>query len=227
MRYKFIDFIRGTAFILMIIHHIYYFNPNIRRVPNHIQTIGSIARNLFIFLVGFGIGLSKDKKVFTKRNLDLFICSLLVTVVSYIFLPFNNFIFFGVLHFILFANLILRPISESNTCILLIGIIAYLMNIYIKKFNGTNDITGLILGRFTKTRSPLDIFSIFKWLPLVCMGIIFANINYKKVENVYQMGGSNKNINLMKLVELVGENSLYLYIAHVIPCLYWTSFKYN
>ena len=59
------------------------------------------------------------------------------------------------------------------------------------------------------------------------MGVIFANINYKNVENVYQLGGSNKNINLVRLVELIGENSLYLYIGHVIPCLYWASFKYN
>ena len=36
-----------------------------------------------------------------------------------------------------------------------------------KKFNGGNDIIGLILGRYTMTRNPLDIFSIFKWLPLV------------------------------------------------------------
>ena len=108
-----------------------------------------------------------------------------------------------------------------------IGILSYLMNNYLKKFRGTNDIFGLILGRYSISRAPLDIFSIFKWLPLVCAGIIFANLNYEEVENIYQSGGSKKNVNILRFIELIGENSLSFYLIHVIPCLYWTSFKYN
>lgn len=227
MRYKFIDFIRGTAFIFMIIHHIYYFNPNIRNLPDYVKMSGAIARNIFIFLVGFGIGISKNKSVFTKRNLNLLLASLIISLFSYYVLPNNNFIFFGVLHFILVSNFILRPISNSNICIISVGYLSYLMNILIKSYGGTNDIFGLILGRYSISRSPLDIFSIFKWLPLVCAGIIFANFNYEEVETIYQTGGSSNNFNFLKFTELVGENSLHLYLLHVIPCLYWTKSKYN
>ena len=227
MRYKFIDFVRGTAFIFMIIHHIYYFNPDIKMLPDNVQIIGSYARNIFIFLVGFGIGISKNKSVFTKRNLNLLLGSVIVSLFSYYVLPYKHFIFFGVLHFIFVANFILRPLSNSNLCIIAIGVFSYLMNIYLKEFGGTNDILGLILGRYSISRIPLDIFSIFKWLPLVCAGIIFANLNYEEIEDIYQSGGSKKNTNILRFIELIGENSLTLYLIHVVPCLYWASFKYN
>ena len=40
----------------------------------------------------------------------------------------------------------------------------------------------LILGSYTKTKWPLDIFPIFKWLPYVCFGLIIGK--YMKDHNL-------------------------------------------
>ena len=45
--------LRGIAFILMFIHHIFYFNPkNLYAVPDAVSICGTISRTIFIILVG-------------------------------------------------------------------------------------------------------------------------------------------------------------------------------
>lgn len=65
-RFDNLDFIRGTAFICMFIHHLFYFGilgsnkisgqkGVIRNTPDLVSSIGLLSRTTFIFLVGFGI----------------------------------------------------------------------------------------------------------------------------------------------------------------------------
>ena len=63
MRSNLIDFIRGIAFILMLIHHRYYFDPKYNSVPYEVDKIGLISRSLFILLVGFNIKFYNKKKI--------------------------------------------------------------------------------------------------------------------------------------------------------------------
>ena len=63
MRNDLIDMLRGIAFILMLIHHIFYFNPkSLFSVPDIVNIFGVISRTIFIILVGVSIGLFKNKK---------------------------------------------------------------------------------------------------------------------------------------------------------------------
>ena len=113
MRYNHIDFLRGIAFILMLIHHIHYFNPKKYSLPKNVKISGSFARSIFLLLVGVSISLSGKKKIITKKNLQLLMSAISITLVTYIFLPNNNIIFFGVIHFIFTAIIILKPISDN------------------------------------------------------------------------------------------------------------------
>ena len=86
MRSNIIDSIRGVAFILMLIHHFYYFNPNNSYVPKSVETIGLISRTLFVFLVGFNIKYYEKKKIKYRNQIKILIAALLVTFTTYIFL---------------------------------------------------------------------------------------------------------------------------------------------
>ena len=218
MRYNLIDFTRGIAFILMIVHHIHYFNPNDIIIPEYVEISGSFARSLFLFLVGVSISLSDKKSVFNLRHLYLLLSCIFITLITYIYLPDNNIIFFGVLHFIFLATTILKPISDNMTLIYIIGIVSFLINLYLKTLPGTNDIIGLIMGRYTISRMPIDIFPLFKWLPYVCIGIEAGRF-YKDLEL--------KSEEIFEPIELIGRNSLLLYVAHIIPCIVWMSQKHN
>ena len=69
MRYLFIDNLRGIAFILMIIHHVFYFKDVSNEYSTSyadnifVKSSGTIARTLFIFLVGLSLSISGKKKI--------------------------------------------------------------------------------------------------------------------------------------------------------------------
>jgi uncharacterized membrane protein len=107
-----IDNIRGVAFILMVIQHIFYFYD----VSNDYKTelslnslisgSGSIARTLFILLAGYSLKLSNDKsKSRVSKSLEIGIHALIITLVTYLLYP-NYFVIFGVLHFIALSTYI-------------------------------------------------------------------------------------------------------------------------
>lgn len=227
MRYNYIDFVRGIAFILMIIQHVYHFNPSTIKIPDSVSICGDISRSIFIILVGISMRLFYKKKETSileklsfngpyKKTYQTLLCALLVTFITYIFLPNNQIIFFGVLHFIATATIILKENSTNIPFVLFIFFLSFFFNIYIKQFGGSNNLIHLIFGGYTKSRFPLDIFPIFKWLPYVCVGILFGDFLEKYNFNT---GTINHPI------EFIGRNTLYLYILHVIPCIYWKSFE--
>ena len=111
MRLEFLDTIRGIAFILMFIFHIFLaldlfskYNYNINSSVLYI--IGLIARTLFILLLGVSLYLSyinskneKDyKKKQLKRSLQLLTAGIYVTIITYIVVP-DKYVVFGILHF--------------------------------------------------------------------------------------------------------------------------------
>jgi uncharacterized membrane protein len=230
MRYNLIDFVRGTAFLLMLIHHYFHFNPNIVSMPEIVNILGTVSRTIFIILVGISMRLFKtktkklsllDKIAFNgpyKKSYLILLSALIITFATYLFLPNNEIIFFGVLHFIAIATFIMKEFSSDISITILIGIISLIMSNYMITKRGSNNILHLILGGYTQTRFPIDIFPIFQWLPYVSFGIILGEyINKYNID--YGV--------IYEPIEFCGRNSLYLYILHVIPCIYWFSRKYK
>lgn len=214
-----IDFVRGVAFILMLTHHVYYFNPNIYYLPKTIERAGLISRTTFLILVGVSMSMfkSKKKKKSYKRARLMLLFSLIITIICKFCLPENKVIFFGVLHFITFAYFTMQNLSVLQSIIL--GIITILIKKYV--YIPTSDnIFNIILGSYTISKSPLDIFPILKWLPYVSLGTIIGGI--LKIFNF----DIEPNL-LTKPISLIGKNSLYLYLLHIIPCIIWSSKKYN
>jgi uncharacterized membrane protein len=226
MRDHLIDSIRGIVFLLMLVHHYYYFHPNHGTVPDFAQTSGTISRTIFIILVGVTMKLftsnkKKEKKKVNTKKYEILMGALGVTLATYLFLPKKNIIFFGILHFITTAIFLMEDVADDTSLSVLIGILAYIISTkVINKYNVSDNPINMILGSYSRTRSPIDMFPLLNWLPYISFGILLGDIMIKhKLTNLLP---ENK---ITMPLEYIGRNTLLYYMVHVIPSIYWMSSK--
>lgn len=205
MRNNLIDLLRFVAFILMTIHHFYYFNSKSKILSGNVELSGLISRTLFILLSGISINYRKDN----KKSKKIFMYGLLISVISNLLLDKKETIFFGVLHFIGLSSLIL---DDNIKKVILVLVFSIILNNFMKS-RITNNILYLIFSGRMGNLIPLDTFQILEWLPLYCVGILLGG--YIKENNV------DINIDLNDIVRYVSKNSLNLYMINVIVSLVW------
>jgi uncharacterized membrane protein len=215
MRYLFIDNLRGIAFLLMIIHHIFYFKDVSNGYSTSyadntfVKSSGIIARTLFIFLVGLSLSITdkKDKKSIKKRikrSAEILIHALIISFISYMFYP-DIFIRFGVLHFIAVASLLGSYFVDKKkltfVCMFLFAIL--------KPLSVNNTFIDTITGAKINYNM-MDHFPLFPWFGLVLFGLFIGkNIDLSKIEKTLSF------INYNPLTK-IGQNCLNLYTAHVV-----------
>ena len=209
-----LDNFRGIAFILMIIHHLFYFtdfsNNYSTNYSNNIiiNNIGKISRTLFIFLVGYSMVYSyKEKNYLKKRiknSLKILFHALLITIITYIYFP-NDYIRFGILHFIGTITLLLGvtvPFSLNGKLYYILLILFYYLDKYKYNLPKINSSIDFILYD-SQNIGMLDYFPLLSWTPIVLLGMIGASHNLDKIliEN--------------NLLTLIGQSSLNLYTGHI------------
>ena len=213
-----IDFLRGIAVIFMVVYHLFSLidgkiNTIYTQHPYFIIT-GYISRIIFISLLGFSYGLSNKKfnKVFNKTLL-LILLSLIMNIVTYIFYP-QNYIRFGILHFLTTSLILLSLFSKINDMLPVIsGIIMFIVYIFVVSKKTSSNILLNSLG-FQPNYSTMDYFPIFKWFWVVGLGYISSN--YLKVDN------QNMNNVILKGISKIGKHSLWIYMLHfpIIFCIH-------
>jgi uncharacterized membrane protein len=211
MRYLFIDNLRGIAFLLMVIHHIFYFkdvsNGYLTSYADNIfvHTSGTVARILFIFLVGLSLSISDNKiKKRIKRSAEILIHALIISFVTYIYYP-NIFIRFGVLHFISVASLLGTYFIDKKK----LTFICMFLFIILKPLSVNNSFIDTITGAKINYNM-MDYFPLFPWFGLVLAGLFIGkNSDLSKIEKIF----NNFNFNLLRKI---GQNCLNLYTTHVI-----------
>lgn len=212
-----IDNMRGIAFIFMIIQHLFYFYDvstfyKTDLASNFfIDTSGTIARSLFIFLAGCSMVLNykKDKEKFIKdrfkRSFEILLHACLISYVSFIFYP-ASFIRFGVLHFISLATFLCSFIIPYSNLYLV-----FMMFFILVKPPQVNTAIDIISGASSHFQM-MDWFPLFKWLPLMLVGMYsINNIDIEKLKLI--------DIDILKsenILTYLGKNSLNLYTFHVI-----------
>jgi uncharacterized membrane protein len=213
-----LDTLRGIAFIFMIIHHIHYFVD----VSNDYSTsysgdklinnIGYISRTMFILLAGYSMNLSvkKNNKEYMKRrffrSMEVIIHGIIISCVSYLTFP-NNFVRFGILHFIGLSTLLVAPVVPYKllTLIALVASIQY-------KFPRVNNIIDTITGS-SVNYNMLDYFPLNSWLPVLLCGVTFGQ--YFNLPNI----PSNS------VLSYFGKEALNLYTLHVVIFLILAKIK--
>ncbi len=225
MRFFLLDVSRGVSVLAMICYHFYwdlgYFG--FIDLGTVVQGVGLLAAQLigvsFITIAGISgriLTFSKNFKAkFSMRIVRLIILSSMISLATF-FMDKNNFIFFGILHFLTICSiisLILVSVRKSYLLFLFFMVVG-IMSLSSVTFD--LPVTLSWLG-FNKT-PPItnDFYPLFPWLTFYLFGIwvgqkimisqsrFLGDISFKYPLN-------NK---LFKFLEYVGKNSLIIYIFH-------------
>lgn len=229
-----INQLRGFAFILMFIYHIFVFLKilnNNNYLNNYIiNTIGIISRTIFILLVGVSLYLSynKSKKNFNiykkkqlERSIKIYFISIIITLFTY-YTMYDYYIVFGVLHFISLAILLLHQFVNNFYILSIILLVCLYFNsrkymIY-SQYSFINYINSIIGINIYK--NSMDHFSLIKWIPYVIYGIFIGYVIVNiKTKNIINKKRKNKKFNTDYL-SIIGKNTLILYLIH-FPLIYF------
>lgn len=236
MEINFINQIRGIAFILMFIYHIFIFLKAMHYYDylNNplLDIIGQLSRNTFIILVGISLYLSyinskniiEYKKKQILRAIKIYCIAIIITIITYIYIN-DYYIVFGVLHFISISIFLLYNFVNNIPILLFIVIFCmYLSNFNYLNFNNSFlDYINSIIG-FNYYKNTIDHFPLIKWIPIIILGIFighiinyynFINISKKSKEKIHKKNVKKNNNNNIDIISWIGKNTLLLYIIHI------------
>ena len=233
-RYSSLDILRALALISMIIFHavwdlVYIFRIDINWFRGEYGEIWqqSILWT-FVLLSGYCFNLGKKR---LKRAITVIICSVIISVVTFIFMP-DSFIIFGVLCFMGSAMLITIPLDKFLKKIppvsgLIVSAIFFTLtkNVVereiavfgfeltkIPDFFYSNYITAFF-GFPPYGFSSADYVPFIPWIFLFLCGYFLYKISEKT--------GLLKHLSFIscKPIEFIGRNTLWIYMAHQ-PVIY-------
>jgi uncharacterized membrane protein len=221
-----VDSLRGLAILMMITYHflfdltffgIYYFDVN----SGFLWIFARVTAFTFIFLMGISLTLSSSRAQiggegisftkYLKRGLKIFSLGLLITVATWIFIP-QEFIIFGILHFIGISIILSYPFLKRKYLNLLLGISFIIGGIYLGNF--TFDFSWLVwLGFIPNTLQTVDYFPLIPWFGVVLIGLFFGRILYRNYARQFKIPDLSKTY-FIKTFSFLGRNSLIIYLIH-------------
>lgn len=220
---------RATAIILMVAFHfvwdLNHFGYIKTDIPNGWlwKELRAFIVSLFLFSVGASLVFSFEyrliPKKLIKRLFKISMAALLVTLSSLITLT-NNWIYFGVLHFIVVATVLLVWFVKKPNLALFFSMIifAVYLSIEIPKNWPFNYIESY-LPQYTN-----DLVTPFPWLALPLLGVWAAHT--KRFQETRDVQGSK-----FQFVTTLSKNSLVIYLIHqplffaVFYVLAWMNLK--
>lgn len=222
-RYEEIDIFKGIAVICMVIFHFFYF-PNkygykeIEYNTPLLKTIAKVAQFIFLGCVGINLSLSNgDNKKSFKRIGKLIFLAILMSLFTY-FVFGEEYVKFGILHFIAFASIILFKFVDDINIIYGLLILSILVFYLIKKnnsiFESVPDKIAFVAGFYNNGFKSLDHFPIFPWLIVVLIGVIIGY--YIKRNKRIELPQKIKENFIFSSLKKMGEKSLEIYCVHWI-----------
>ncbi|RZM84244.1 hypothetical protein C3B51_04775 [Pseudoalteromonas rubra] len=203
---------RATAIILMVAFHfvwdLNHFGYVTTDIPNGIfwKELRALIVSLFLFSVGVSLVYSYQGGISAKklswRIAKISSAALLVTLSSLFTLP-EHWIYFGVLHFIAVATVLLVWLVGKPKLALLLSMLTFTAYIVLEiPWNWPfNYIEGYI------SKHPSDLVTPFPWLALPLLGIWAAQITRFKRYN-------QKSGKLSIFIRFLSKNSLIIYLTH-------------
>lgn len=231
-RFYELDFLRGSAIILMIMVHILHILNLLGN--NYNYTLGTgfwlyfsrSAASMFILLAGISLTLSTTHtkptqfKKILKRGLKIFSWGLIITLITWFTLK-EGFVVFGILHFIGLSLILSYPFLSFITLNLFLGTAIILLGFPISKIILQMPCF-LWLGLRPAGFHSIDYFPLFPWFGIFLVGIFLGKTCYPEGKRKYFMPDFSKII-AVKWLCFIGRNSLTIYLIH-IPILILTLF---
>ena len=207
VRFWEVDSLRGLAIIMMVTYHFIFDLTFFGIYPFDIYSgfwwfFARITALTFIFLMGVSLTLSSTRaeisgegilfKKYFKRGLKIFSLGILITFATLIFIP-QEFIIFGVLHFIGISIILAYPFLKRKSLNLFLGITIIVTGIYLG--NLTFNFSWLVwLGFIPNTLQTVDYFPILPWFGVVLIGLFFGGILYKNYKRQFKLPNLQKII---------------------------------
>jgi len=217
-RNNFNDAIKGVAVLLMIFFHL-CFDLNLYGlikvdILNHPfwYFLPRLIVFLFFFSVGFSLLTVHHSKIkwslFFRRQLKLFVLSLLISVITYVTFP-QNWIYFGTLHCIFFNSFLLlffclKP-EKTKYLALILGLLLFIMSALFK----------IDLPFFKLDHASFDYISPFPWIGASLLGLFCKEWLDHLSNKSFPLGHIfHQNHHFMLGLTYLGRHSLLIYLGH-------------
>lgn len=212
-RSLFLDAYRGLAVALMIVFHFCWDLRNFNFLEFSIYDpfwvyFRSLILTLFLTAVGWSsyLTLQANKaNAFWHRDIKLFIAAAAISLATYLAAP-NQWIYFGILHFIFVASLVTRPLLRWPLCSALIGasiVAIYKTTDWLLFPNAFGFITEHIITLPFRT---LDIVFPFPWIGVVLIGPLLGYLGWHKLHIGQGLA--------VKILAFMGRHALPIYLVH-------------
>jgi uncharacterized membrane protein len=209
-RFSLIDWLRAFAILLMFIYHFSFDLMSLQLITSEtfngilMTAIGRTCLAIFMFCVGYSLAMSHQHgmqwKKFWLRWLKIAAAATLVSLGTYIAYP-SAWIYFGILHSIALASLVLIPFLFIPTIALIVGLS---MGIIYAIYGVTLPFIIPFADFLHFNRSSLDYIPIFPWMWSAFVGVgMFQFSLHKKIQppNLYA-------------AQKISEYSLIIYLIH-------------
>jgi uncharacterized membrane protein len=207
-----IDVLRTFAIVLMVIFHFIYdlkfFGYVDWNTPDGEgwRTFRHVILTSFFICLGASLHLSYQSSInwnkFGKRLVQILASALAISLVSLLMVP-NNYIYFGVLHFIAVASILCIIFANKPRISLIIGLA--IITVY-----NIGWVSGIWPFNYIRDQLPTysnDYVGLFPWLGVVLAGIWFASTSFLKNDPLQRF---NKNT----WIAFPGKHSLVIYLIH-------------
>ena len=225
-----IDVLRGLAILMMVTYHLIFDLTYFGVFPFNISSgvwwwFARSTAFIFLFLVGISLTLSysrqklmgqkQEKKnyfpKYLKRGVKLFFLGLLITLATWIFIP-EDFIVFGVLHFIGIAIILEYPFLNKKYLNLILGIIFIIVGFVLAQFTVAYPWL-LWLGLKPAGFITVDYFPLLPWLGVVSLGLFAGKTLYPGYKRIFYLPDFSKNP-FTVIFGFLGRHSLLIYLLH-------------
>lgn len=204
-----IDYLRVFAILLMVIYHtVYDLSEFAGWTVNFDEGFwfwyGKLAM-IFPFVSGISCGFSRKSS--WKSGIKLIFLGLGITGITYFVIP-EDYVKFGVLHFLGIAMLLYPILRKINTWCL--GILTLAIFVLTKPISSIETSIPLLIpfGFKYPHFSSADYFPLFPYLGVFIIGIIAFKLYYHKGRSLFPFDWGNK------VITKISKRSLAIYILH-------------
>lgn len=222
-----VDFFRGIAILMMAVFHFtwdldYFGIASQNLYAGFWGIFQKLTGGLFIFLVGVSLTLSYSRTIkkspdkypskFLLRGLKVFCYGLIITAASLLFAK-DEFVFFGILHFIGASIIIATPFIRFRWINLMLGITALWSGIYLEQFMFS--FPWLVWLGLQCPVSTLDLYPVLPWIGIVFLGLFFGNMIYPAGRRIIKIKPNKTAERISWPVRFLGKHSLLIYFLHL------------